>query len=303
MMSNELYMSFYEMYGVDTFKKIAESEAKHMEAVQALFDRYNIETPENYNHIQSLYEELKAKWSLSLKDALEVWLKIEIVDIDDIYTAIISSDNNDIRTVLVNIGWASYNHMRGFVKALANNDLTTDIDYSDYLTESDIDTKGPIKVKLAEKLEANGVELPEKASSEYIREKCKKEKAGNYENEEKDHGKKDWERGSEMRESKKENKKEERNNDRENINKYTNNSLLKAKYKRTYEVKYGSVISSMDDSKLETFIGKIDDVLEKVENGDYSDTTKQKYNAMLIALKEIATDNLDKGEILDGLFN
>jgi len=43
---------------------------------------------------------------------------------------------------MVNIGGASYNHMRGFVNGLANNGYTTDIDYSDYLTSEDIKTKG-----------------------------------------------------------------------------------------------------------------------------------------------------------------
>ena len=161
MMANELYMSFYKMYGIETFKNIADSESKHMEAVKVLLDRYDIDTPTDYDHIKSLYEELKAKWALSLHDALEVWISIEKVDIDDIITAIKSSDNDDIKTVLVNIWGASYNHMRGFVKALDNNSLTTYIDYSDYINEDDINTKWSIKFKLAEKLEKEGVELPE----------------------------------------------------------------------------------------------------------------------------------------------
>jgi len=61
MMANELYMSFYDMYGVETFKNIAESEAQHMEAVKTLLDRYDIEVPTSYAHIQSLYDDLKAK--------------------------------------------------------------------------------------------------------------------------------------------------------------------------------------------------------------------------------------------------
>jgi len=72
MMANELYMSFYEMYGVETFKNIAESEAKHIKAVKALLDRYDIDAPTSYDHIQDLYDNLKAKGALSLKDALEV---------------------------------------------------------------------------------------------------------------------------------------------------------------------------------------------------------------------------------------
>jgi hypothetical protein len=70
MMANELYMSFYEKYGIQTFKNIAESEAKHMQAVKALLDRYDIETPTDYDHIKDLYEELKEAGSKSAFDAL-----------------------------------------------------------------------------------------------------------------------------------------------------------------------------------------------------------------------------------------
>jgi hypothetical protein len=59
----------------------------------------------------------------------------------------------------------------------------------------------------------------------------------------------------------------------------------------------------MDDSQLETFIGKVDDIIEKVNTWNYSDATKEKYNAMLIALKEIAVNNIDEESILEWLFN
>jgi hypothetical protein len=59
----------------------------------------------------------------------------------------------------------------------------------------------------------------------------------------------------------------------------------------------------MDDSKLEIFIGKVDDIIEKVNTWNYSDATKEKYNAMLIALKEIAVNNIDEESILEWLFN
>lgn len=308
MMANELYMSFYDMYGVETFKNIAESEAQHMEAVKILLDRYGIDIPNSYSHIQSLYDDLKAKWALSLHDALEVWVSIEIVDIDDIVTAIKSTDNDDIKTVFVNIGWGSYNHMRGFVKALANNNMTTDIDYSDYYDENN--STWNIKVRLAEKLEAEGVELPEWATSKAISEKCDKEWDS--------HGdRKEWKWDRDDREDRKgdrDNKKgsmidwngksedSQRNNDNANFNKYANNSVLKAKYKSTYEVKYWSAISAMDNSQIDVFIGKIDDILEKVENWNYSDETRIKYNFMLLALKEIAVDHIDEEDLLDGLF-
>jgi len=288
-MANELYMSFYDMYNLDTFKNIAESEAKHMEAVKTLLDRYEIDIPTDYSHIQWLYDDLKEKWALSLLDALEVWVSIEKVDIDDIITAIKASDNDDIKTVLVNIWWASYNHMRWFVKALDNNWLTTDIDYSNYYDEDN--SKWNIKVRLAERLENEGVNLPEWARSKAINEKCdnKWDEHGEGKNHH-DEGRKWWNHDNDWKMNK-------------GSNKWNINSALKNKYKNAYEVKYGSAIAKMNDSYLEAFIWKIDDILVKVKNWNYSDSIKEKYNAMLYALKDIAVNNLDEENIFDWLFN
>ena len=173
MMANELYTSFYEKYGIETFKKISDSEAKHMEAVKALLDRYDIEVPANYDHIQDLYNSLKEAGSKSAFDALEVWVKIEFVDIDDIVKAIKATDNDDIKIVFTNIWGGSYNHLRGFLKAIDNNGYKTDLDWSKYLEKSDLSVKGPIKYKLAEKLEADWVELPEQVSSSTMKNKWK----------------------------------------------------------------------------------------------------------------------------------
>lgn len=87
------------------------------------------------------------------------------------------------------------------------------------------------------------------------------------------------------------------------IDKGNGNSVLKAKYKNIYEEKYWAAISKMNDDQLNTFIDKVDVIIEKVEIWDYSDTIKSKYNAMLLALKEIAIDNIDNDIILDGLFD
>jgi hypothetical protein len=42
------------------------------------------------------------------------------------------------------------------------------------------------------------------------------------------------------------------------------NVSFKNQYKAKYESKYGSLIAKMDNSQLETFIGKVDDIIEKV---------------------------------------
>ena len=303
MMANELYTMFFELYGVQTFKNIADSEAHHKEAIKALFDRYELDLPTSYDHIQELYDELKEKWEQSLKDALEVGVSIEIVDIEDIATAIKTSDNDDIDTIFLRIGGASYNHMRWFLKALSNNGLSTDIDYSDYLSEEDLNTKGPLVYMLAERLEAEGETLPEWSSSEEIKAMAAQMQGQQWGQMKgqwgQGYGKGEWygmQNGSWSG-------KMMRNNDRANMNKYSNMSLLKARYKNAYMAKFGEVIAAMDDTKLETFIGKIDALVNKIQDGNYSSAIKEKYGAMLWALRDIAMDNLaDDDSILDGLF-
>ena len=298
-MANELYMSFYEKYGIETFKKIAESEAKHMEAVKALLDRYDIEVPTNYDHIQDLYDSLKESGAKSAFDALEVWVKIEFVDIDDIVTAIKSTDNDDIKVVLTNIGGASYNHLRGFLKAINNNGYETELDWKKYLDESDLSVKWPIKYKLAEKLEAEWVELPEQVSSETMKnKKC-----------DDDHGEKgEWKgnwQGQNSRNSENVNKGQKGNQmwNRDNVQNGRNSSQFTS-YKASINAKYGAVLDALSDAKLEILVEKIDALSEKVKNSsDYTQATKQKYSLILWALKEIALEKLGSSEVdLDWLF-
>ncbi|MFC1797696.1 hypothetical protein ACFLY2_00470 [Patescibacteria group bacterium] len=44
--------------------------------------------------------------------------------------------------------------MKAFANELNNNDFVTDIDYSEFLSEDELGLKGPLKYKLAERLEA-----------------------------------------------------------------------------------------------------------------------------------------------------
>jgi len=270
MMANELYNSFYEMYGIETFKNIANSEAQHMEAVKSLLDRYDIEVPTNYDHIQDLYDSLKEAWSKSAFDALEVWVKIEFVDIDDIIKAIKATDNDDIKVVLTNIWGASYNHLRGFLKAIDSNGYETELDWNQYLDESDLSVKWPIKYKLAEKLEADGVDLPEQVSSENMKKKKCDDKDGKHWDNDSEHWNKDdkhWD------------------NDKEHSKKMNDANHEKVKaYKNAINKKYWKAISAMSDDKLESISVKIDDLLAK--------TTNEKTRLVLVALQEIIDDNL-----------
>jgi len=262
-MARDLYAYASEKYpNVNTFGNITKSEQKHMDTLQVLLDRYSVSAPSDYAADNELYNTLKTKIDLSEKDAIEVGIMIEKVDIDNIVADIKGTDNDDFKIILTNIGWASYNHLRGFVKALDNAGYTTDIDYSDYLWEDDINTKGPIKVKLAEKLEAEWVKLPEQVSSESLKnKKCNKNwKKWNWKNE---HTKKNnvW-------------------------------SEKQEKYKKSLESKYGKTLDMLDNSKLKLLVDKIDDLLDSINTWDYTKLEKVNYNALLFALKELSLDRI-----------
>lgn len=291
LLAHDMYMYFYELYGNQTFLNIANSESEHMTAVKVLLDRYELEIPTDYGELTDEFAALKAEGEQSLLKALEVWVKIELLDIDDIAETIRTTDNDDFKIIFTNIGWASFNHLRGFLNAINNAGLETEIDYSNYLSEEELDTKGgTLKTKMAEMLEAEGVELPEQASATYIQANCEQENSGT--------ASQNW-------------KANMMNNGQQwyqmaNTNRYINSNVvsLKSRYKNSVETKYSPMIKSLNDESLNVLITKIDDLIEKVNTWDYSTEVKEKYTALLLILKELAVDNVDEldSEIQD-LFN
>lgn len=175
MVARDAYNYFYYLYNEQTFKNIAESEQQHMDSVKVLLDRYSLPTPTTYGELQDEFDTLKAEWEKGLKEALEVGLKIEMLDIEDIKDTIKSTDNDDIKIVFTNIWWASYNHMRGFAKSLENNNLVSNVDFSKYLTKDEVNTKWSLKYKLSESLVKEWVVLPSQASAKNIQANCEKE--------------------------------------------------------------------------------------------------------------------------------
>ncbi|NDK19562.1 DUF2202 domain-containing protein [Candidatus Gracilibacteria bacterium] len=165
MVARDAYNYFYSLYGIETFQKIAASEQQHMDAVKTLLDRYSLPIPTGYGTLESTFNALKAEGEKGAKEALEVGLKIEMLDIDDIANTIKNTDNDDLKAVFLNIGGASYNHLRGFSQALSNNGYTQTVDISKYLSSAEISSRGPLQYKFADKLTKEGVKLPEISTS------------------------------------------------------------------------------------------------------------------------------------------
>ena len=130
----DVYTQLNTLWGGQTrvFGNIAKSEATHTEAVRQLLLRYNLTDPAAnlgaglfFNaDLQALYVNLLSQGSPSLVTALQVGAAIEELDILDIQTALVGIDNQDIRTVYGSLLKGSRNHLRSFVKTLAQQGVT-----------------------------------------------------------------------------------------------------------------------------------------------------------------------------------
>jgi hypothetical protein len=163
-MAHDTYLKAAAAFPSAELDNIIASEAQHMESVKTLLDRYGIPIPEGYGKYETLFSTLSAKAVKSQADAINVGIAIEITDINDIVSEIKTADNEDIRTVLSRIGGASFNHLRSFVRMAQSAGVTPETPYSDYLSESDLSSRGSLSYKMTELLKKEGVILSGSAS-------------------------------------------------------------------------------------------------------------------------------------------
>ena len=251
--ARDLYNHFYSLYGTQTFANIASSEQEHMDSVKTLLDRYLLQAPTTYGELQSTFDSLKSEWSKWLKNALEVWIKIETLDINDIVDTIKTTDNDDLKIIFTNIWGASYNHMRWFLKALNSNNFTTDIDYSKYLTQELVNSTWSLKYLLSDKLTAEWIVLPIQVNSTNMKENCTNKQY----------------------------------NTKENSTNEESNKKAREWYKSQINKKYWNSIKNFDNTKLQTIDWKIDLAIEKVENSNtLTGSVKQDTLNLYYALKD-----------------
>lgn len=126
-LARDVYLAMFELYQAQIFANISVSEQRHMDAVKGLIDKYGIEDPViddtpgvfANTDLSELYTHLINKGLLSLKDALEVGVIIEKMDIYDIEVEMIpDATQQDVKRVLANLLAGSYNHLDAFTKQL-----------------------------------------------------------------------------------------------------------------------------------------------------------------------------------------
>ncbi len=131
-LAHDVYVTLYARWGAAVFTNIAASEASHTAQIASLLARYGLSDPAAGNGVgvftdpalQALYNQLIAQGSVSLSAALNVGDLIEGTDIRDIQTRLAAVTHSDIAQVYTNLLSGSYNHLRGFVSALAGIGVT-----------------------------------------------------------------------------------------------------------------------------------------------------------------------------------
>lgn len=126
-LARDVYIALANQYGSSIFVTISASEQKHMDSVKGLIDKYGlidpvvVDTPGVFTNtvIAGIYSDLMGRGVLSLTDALEVGVDIELMDIRDIKDEMLPDVlQADVVRVLQNLLAGSYNHLDAFTGAL-----------------------------------------------------------------------------------------------------------------------------------------------------------------------------------------
>ncbi len=124
-LARDVYQTLAAKWGHYTFVHIMASEQQHMNAVDRLISIYQLTDPTpaepgkfTYPELQTLYNDLVAAGSKSLRDALAVGVAIEQTDIADLQEALKSTRERPVWNVFNSLMRASSNHLAAFNRAL-----------------------------------------------------------------------------------------------------------------------------------------------------------------------------------------
>ena len=125
-LARDVYLALYEQWGMRIFANIARSEQQHMDAVAALLAYQGIADPVaeaapgefTLPQMQSLYDELTARGSTSLVEALTVGAIIEDLDIADLTKLLENTEDALATRVYTSLLRGSEQHIRAFTGLL-----------------------------------------------------------------------------------------------------------------------------------------------------------------------------------------
>jgi hypothetical protein len=142
-LARDVYAVLAKKWGSQVFTNISAAENNHLNAIVLLLSNYgSTETSIGEagvfvdTAVQTLYNDLVAKASVSVEEAYKIGALIEEMDIKDLTEALSSTTNENVTLVFENLLKGSRNHLRAF-----NRQLTTlGIVYTPvYISQADYD--------------------------------------------------------------------------------------------------------------------------------------------------------------------
>jgi len=138
-LARDVYLALADTWNLQVFTNISRSEQQHMDTMLSLINTYGLEDPVGDNpqgvftnpDLQALHDQLLAQGKTSQIEALRVGATIEEVDIVDLERAIADTDNPDVVQAYYNLMCGSENHLRAFVRNLAQQGETYTPQYLD----------------------------------------------------------------------------------------------------------------------------------------------------------------------------
>lgn len=120
-LAHDVYVTLGSLWGVNIFSNIAESETTHQALLVPLLEARGLADPRSSevgvfvdSDLQALYDDLVARGTLSLTEALQVGILIEEKDIADLAAAIAAEDEADVIAAYEGLLSGSQNHLAAF---------------------------------------------------------------------------------------------------------------------------------------------------------------------------------------------
>jgi hypothetical protein len=126
-LARDTYDYLYNLWSINQFGNIKNSEQSHMTAVANLLTQSNVlyeilPYGEFTNtEMQTLYNHFVIDGSISMNNALTIGATIEDLDIRDLQDFIDATSNVDLISVFENLQCGSRNHLRSFFLAIENS--------------------------------------------------------------------------------------------------------------------------------------------------------------------------------------
>lgn len=142
-LARDTYMYLDNLWSINLFSNIKNSEQSHMNAIVDLLEQYKIDYTilpngkfENEN-LQNYYNQFIIDGSLSTTNALKIGATIEDLDIVDLEEYINDTTNTSIISVFESLQCGSKNHLKSFITGIIN---TGDSYTPQFLTQLEYDT-------------------------------------------------------------------------------------------------------------------------------------------------------------------